>query len=402
MRKLIFFTLINFFMVICHAQNKEIHGVVMDNITKQPIEGVSVSVAENVFTLTNAEGDFKLFVPEDFEEIIFSHISYENKVLKTNKNSNDNVVKIYLKPETFTLDELVINTVSVNDILKNAYENSLKKLEKEITLHTYYREFINDVSQEKSKQTSTNMNVAFSDGLLDYHVKSNGKSDVYVKQSRALKTASDSLQTQKVNSSIDVREVLNDAYQMPMIKHLLKSNNYKFTKDFKEDSNGKGMYFIKVIPKENVQEVLYEGEIIIDEESNLVMQTDFKTSEEHYNKYAKSTKVLGYEFKNGMYETKVGYKLEGNKYIPYFEKFKTQSMFAFTLKGEKVYISFYTSTDLIVTGYQSNVKKVTKDERFRERTLYNAGKNYSEEYWKTNNTLLLTKKDQEILDKIIK
>ena len=59
MKKLIFFTLINFFVVICHAQDKEIHRVVMDNVTKQPIEGVSINVAENVtptFLLFDASG----------------------------------------------------------------------------------------------------------------------------------------------------------------------------------------------------------------------------------------------------------------------------------------------------------------------------------------------------------
>lgn len=400
MKKIILFTLINFVFGICYSQNKEIHGVVLDSETKQYIEGVSITVAEDIFTLTNAEGGFVLFVPENSKEIVFSHIAYQDKIIKL--NDKNNALEVYLTSEAYTLDELVVNTVSTNDILKNAYENSLKKLEKNTILETYYREFINNTGKEKKALESENLDVTFSDGLLDYYVKSNGKSDVYVKQSRALSGDIDSLKSQKVNSSIDVREVMNDAYQMPMIKHLLKSDNYNFFKDFKEDSNGKGMYFIKVVPKENVEAVLYEGEIIIDEEHNLIIETEFKTSEEHYNKYAKSTKLLGYEFKNGLYETKVGYKLDGNKYIPYFEKINTQSMFTFTLKGEKVNISYYTSTDLIVTGYKANVNKVDKAERFRERTLYNAGKNYNEEYWKTKNSLLLTKKDQEILNKLIK
>lgn len=385
---------------ITYSQNKEIRGVVKDIESQLPISGVSVSTGSNVFTVTNVEGGFVIFAPQETEELVFSHVSYA--VWAEELNSKKSFLEVYLEPETYTLEEMIFTMESAKGILENAYKNSLKKMEKSVVLHTYFREFIESNYLDSSHRmlAGNDTITTFSDGLLDYHVRNNGKSDVFVKQSRALDNKTDSLKSADNSSSIDVRKVMYDAYEIPMIKHVLKSKDYTFEKDYREEINGKGMYAITIVPKENVQEVLYEGEVLIDEPSNLILEINFKTSEKHHQKYVKTTRLLGFELTNGLYVLKTSYKLDGGKYLPYYKSINRQVTYGIPIKGGKYYVSSYSSNDLVVTGYEINIKSVDRGKRYRESTLYNAGMNYTEEYWKTQNTLLLTRKEQEMLDTI--
>lgn len=402
MKKWLLFIIVNFVLGVCYSQNNQIRGVVKDFKTQQPIAGVSVSAGNNGATATNAEGGFVIFVPQETEELIFSHVSYA--VWAEELNSKKSFLEVYLESEAYNLAELIFTVESGKDILENAYKNSLKKLEKSVILHTYFREFIESKYVDASNRmlAGNDTITTFSDGLLDYYVRNNGKSDVFVKQSRAFDNKADSLKSADDNSSIDIRKVMVDAYEIPMVKHILKSKDYIFEKDYKEDTNGKGMYAITIIPKENVKEVLYEGKVLIDEPSNLILDVYFKTSEKHHQKYAKTSRFLGFEFKNGLYESKMSYKLDESKYLPYYKALKHEVTYGIPIKGGKYYLSSYSSNNLVVTGYEANVKNKDRTKRYRESTLYNAGKNYTEEYWKTQNTLLLTKKEQDIIDKIMK
>lgn len=400
MRKWFLFIVINFVLGVSYSQNNQIKGVVIDFETQQPIAGVSVSAGSNVFTVTNTEGGFAIFVPKETEELVFSHVSYA--VWAEDLSSEKNFLKVYLEPETYTLEEMVFSVESANDILESAYKNSLKKMEKSVVLHTYFREFIenNYLDSRERLLSGTDTITTFSDGLLDYYVRNNGKSDVFVKQSRAFDSKDDSLKLADNNSSIDIRKVMYDAYEIPMLQHILKSKDYTFEKDYKESTEGKGMYAITIVPKENVQEVLYVGEVLIDEPSNLIFELSFKTSEKHHQKYAKTSRFLGFEIKNGLYELKASYKSVDGKYLPYYKSINHQVTSGVPIKGGKYYVSSYSSNDLIVTGYETDTKSIDRSKRYRQSSLYGAGMNYSEEYWKTQNTLLLTKKEQEILDKI--
>src|SRR5690554_648396 len=400
MKKWLLFIIVNFVLGVCYSQNNQIRGVVKDFKTQQPIAGVSVSAGNNGATVTNAEGGFVIFVPQETEELIFSHVSYA--VWAEELNSKKSFLEVYLESEAYNLAELIFTVESGKDILENAYKNSLKKLEKSVILHTYFREFIESKYVDASNRmlAGNDTITTFSDGLLDYYVRNNGKSDVFVKQSRAFDNKADSLKSADNNSSIDVRKVMYDAYEIPMIKHVLKSKDYTFEKDYREEINGKGMYAITIVPKENVQEVLYEGEVLIDEPSNLILEINFKTSEKHHQKYVKTTRLLGFELTNGLYVLKTSYKLDGGKYLPYYKSINRQVTYGIPIKGGKYYVSSYSSNDLVVTGYEINIKSVDRGKRYRESTLYNAGMNYTEEYWKTQNTLLLTRKEQEMLDTI--
>mgnify|MGYP003387477327 FL=1 len=84
------------------SQLTEVSGVVFDNKSKIPLEGVNISSNE-VGTVTNKDGKFRLLV-EDENEIIFSFIGYETISTKIKPQ-----MTIFMNPSVLRGDEIVVS-----------------------------------------------------------------------------------------------------------------------------------------------------------------------------------------------------------------------------------------------------------------------------------------------------
>ena len=80
-------------------------GTVTDLRTGRPIESVHVSVPERHYaTVTNADGAFTIKSDAPLKEVVFSYLGY-----KTLRQSVGNgIMKVYLVPEAFMLDEAMV------------------------------------------------------------------------------------------------------------------------------------------------------------------------------------------------------------------------------------------------------------------------------------------------------
>ena len=179
-----------FISFLSFAMSRVVTGTIKDATTLLPIESVSISAQNsNLGTISNSEGKFRLVFSDDLNAIQFSHLNYQvyAYVLKTGETE----VEIFLEPKSFQLNEILVRSKPVKELLSDAVAASKKKLEKSILLNTYYREFVK-VNQEYTR---------FSDGLLDYNVKrKSGASDLYVKQCRAKKLTEEPTDERAKNS----------------------------------------------------------------------------------------------------------------------------------------------------------------------------------------------------------
>lgn len=71
MKKLLFIVVCQFYIVVALAQQKTIEGVVQDEETGQPLEGISVQVKKSrIGTLTDASGHFSLQVDSKANPVV--------------------------------------------------------------------------------------------------------------------------------------------------------------------------------------------------------------------------------------------------------------------------------------------------------------------------------------------
>ena len=134
-------SLVVLFMLLSVAgfcQNQTVTGSVKDIVTLLPVELVSISVeGSNLGTVTNEEGLFRITLPTGATKLKFTHISYNSYELVIDPRKSE--VEIHLEPKSFTLDEIVLSSVPVNELLSLAVKASKNKLEKSLLMNTYGR-----------------------------------------------------------------------------------------------------------------------------------------------------------------------------------------------------------------------------------------------------------------------
>lgn len=90
------------------AQKRHIYGVVMDSLTDQRLENVSVTLGDGrTSAMTDADGIFELAIPTSAKFLNISRIGYEPKQLPVNRNSLD-LYSVYLTPKVQELGELTV------------------------------------------------------------------------------------------------------------------------------------------------------------------------------------------------------------------------------------------------------------------------------------------------------
>lgn len=384
---LVLILLVNFVF----SQSTTITGTIKDITSLLPVESVSVGVSNsNLGTISNEDGKFRITLPENSTKIEFSHLLYALETYTVKQN--DTEVEIFLTPKSFTLDEVVINHKPGKELLTDAVNASKDKLEKSILLNTYYREFVN----VDNKYTS------FSDGLVDFYVKrKSGASDLQVKQSRVFdlkdeKASEREKGIQSVNLN-DIRDAVTNAYNFKGLTQLLKDDSYNYGVETKTEENGNSIEIVTIQPKEGLEEEqLYNGTVIYDAKTRLILDIDLEFSPEH-KKFNKVHNLLIAKAKFNDFARKTKFKIDGDKYVMVYSQIKINFYMKF---GKMINNTFESLFDMTVLDYTEGEFKLDKQKKYKERSLFKNGNKYTEEFWKTQNVVLLSKAEEQIISSL--
>ncbi len=370
------------------SQSRTINGVIKDMTTMLPVESVSISLeGSNIGTISNEEGKFKITLPENTSVIKFSHLYYklENYTVK----QNDTDIEIFLEPKLYVLDEVVINQKPGKTLLNEAVDISKDKLEKSLLLNTYYREFIN----VDGKYTN------FSEGIIDYYIKrKSGISDLYVKQSRTfnLKDENASEREKAIGSFNlnDVRKAVSNAYRFNIINQILKSDNYYFSSETKSEPGGGKIEIITIEPKENIeQEMIYVGTVTYDFKTKLILDINIRFSPEH-KKYNELHNILIIKIKFNDIVRRASFKLDRDNYVMIYSQVKSNVYIKY---GKKIDNTFESLCDITTLDYKEGKFDLDKSKRYNNPSLFTNGNNYTEEFWKKYNVILLNDSEEKII-----
>lgn len=112
--------LLFFLMIISNITNAQIKikGSIIDSVSGKPISLVHiVENANKNGTISNEDGNFVINCKNLPAILEFSHISYEKRIIKIDKNSGNEIIK--LKSSTFNLPVISINAKKAVNITKN-------------------------------------------------------------------------------------------------------------------------------------------------------------------------------------------------------------------------------------------------------------------------------------------
>lgn len=367
-----------------HAQGI-VTGTVKDINTNENIDLVTISTGDLQYnTISNAEGNFKLEYPAGTEKIVLNYLGYAPLEVSLTDLPADNM--FYLESKGLELEEVVIMNTPMDEFIKNLVKTSYNKLNAPFLLSTYYREFVK-INDRYTK---------FSDGLIDYNVlkkKKEVESEVVVKQSRAIKLDIEDEEEIDVASPLDLRKAVSRDCNFGALSVIMESfKDYSFIVK-SQGKEGQKLQTIYFEPLPDVEKPLFAGTITYNPDNNLILNVDVHMAETH-KKYSKLRNFILIKARlDDIYYRSI-YSLNGDSY-----------RLSYSCLGGDVYVKnkkrfddhIIFKSDLIVTNFSSNLAAFTRKEKYKEKALYTRGTNYSEEFWKKNNSIQLTAQEEQII-----
>ncbi len=375
------------------GQVTRISGRLVNEINTEPIGYALIHIkGESANTITNSDGYFILsgnFSTND--SIVFSHLAYNSKTFIVSGFQKEQQV-IYLTPKTFTIDEITVLGGNVVDQLKDAIAQSLAKLKLPLRLETYYREFVK----------TNNQYTKFSDGLIDYELSGetdDPKTRVFVQQSRAneLKSETDKDIDWNLNSPLDIKKMVHPFFFNAIGRIVENAEKYEFHASVVNEKNSSRLIKIKFNPKPDIKELLYQGDIVIDEQSKLILSYDYG-QEQNPTKTSKIINVLIFKTQMNRFEVRSLFRLNQGNYQPWYTN--TRAEFRFW-NNKKLDVNFAFSSDLLVNNAVGEpFNPHSNKNSYSKKSLYPLGSNYQSEFWTNQNTIQLTDEEEKIVSKL--
>lgn len=343
-------------------------------------------------TLTNDTGDFSLSYPSGTKMIVFEHLGYTPLFMGVNDFPKDGI--IYMQAEDLILDEVVVMNFSMRDHIKGLVKSSVAQMQSPLQLSTYYREFIN-----MNKKF-----IKFADGLIDFNLDRQGdfiNTDLIVNQSRAVSFPESEEEAAIRVIPADVRNAVGMASNFNIINRIFDGKKsykkYEFLVKAQKTKAGQVTETIFFKPKDGIEEALYEGIIVYDPEKKRILNID-ATMAAPLRKFAKVRNLIVGKARLESFTYQSAFKIVDGQYMLSHSALYG-NMHVWNNSGS-INNVYRVKSDMIVTKFTSNFAEFSRKEKFKHRTLYEGGTNYTEKFWLTNNSIQLTEEEEAIVKTI--
>ncbi|MCL6266726.1 carboxypeptidase-like regulatory domain-containing protein [Flagellimonas myxillae] len=243
---------------------QQINGKVIDQNTGEPIPYCNIAVELSVSgTSSNELGEFVVAVDSLPTKIIFSHISYEKKVVELSEASD---LVITLEPLTHNLDEITLTASKDDSFAKSLARKAFQKAIQNVNRPHYGKAFY----RQKSK--NGDMYSEFSEIIYDIRYNNGGIDDweiiegryalnpggVHNKNFTLLSRLITPLQPATDELIFPMHPDLTNFYNLSIIDHITSGNTKIAVIDFK--------------PKKGLGVPIFEAEVYIDVASHDILK----------------------------------------------------------------------------------------------------------------------------------
>lgn len=360
-----------FFLVgfYAEAQKVQTKKVVVDKVTKLPLEKVNVyNLKDN--SITNEEGYFSFIT--DYNELNFSLIGYENLKLSFEEvNKRDT---IFLQSKTIELEEVVVGGEMA--IMKKVYA----KMKENYILEPYNENFFLRCVLKRNDELVR---------LQDIYGKVSRKSIFKTKTQPDNKCEVEILNMRKVGIK-DKEDFIYFEFQsfekLFDINAMISINleDFELTQEKNAANNFFKISFSKKIDNSVGQKT--SGYFIINKEDYAIVET-------HFDLYDDGEKVPfqkkgNVEYRTTIFKTTSNYRKSSSTNKYYLNNAKSDVRVEL-LGNEKVPKAFYDySTNFFVTN--SFIAEKAKSNLSMDKDIFKVKYPYSEQFWKSQNQLPLT------------
>lgn len=342
------------FLATCslNAQNvKEYQGKVVDQSNDKELVFASVTVKNsNIGTITNAEGEFSLKVPEENSsgELLITYLGYEERLVPLS-SFGDSPLTIKLRIKSTALSSVEVDAPrDPKELIRSIYKARAENyLSDPVRMTAFYRETI-----KKRRR-----NVSLSEAVVNVY------KSPYQRAGRDVVTLYKSRKSTDYNKLDTLALKLQGGPYNTLLVDLVKYPEYIFSGElidqyeFRFDRyttlGDRELQVIKFQPQEGIDLVLYEGELFLDAKNKVITNARFSLKIDNPYEAARlfvRKKPLRVEVTPENVSYWVDYKNDGNRW--YYSYSNAQLSFKVNWKG-KLFNSVYTLySEMAITDWK--------------------------------------------------
>ena len=228
---------IKIFLVVNQLMSQQIfkfEGKILDS-ENNAVPSVHIKLSHDFHgTITNEDGFFKISSDLCYPEIIISHLQFKTETIKLNcKKPFNNIIK--LETEIITLNEIVLNGITVTEIMKHCIQNFEKNHDDSKAIYTLFDRTVEYIDKQP---------IFVIEFLFDMIFKKAKKADFYLekyRQKKFIKEQTDDIRLIEIHRN---ENHLIRRYPASYLKKVRKNVNYKWLGTI--DRDNKKFYVINI------------------------------------------------------------------------------------------------------------------------------------------------------------
>jgi hypothetical protein len=368
---------------------KSIHikGTVIDSLSREPLSMVNIGVkGKTIGTATNKDGQFSLFLPSGYEgeTLVFSNLGFLRDSIFI--PPRDTIVTIKLAETSVHLPEVLIRFVQPEKIMQEVVRRKDENYPSEtLILTAFFRETIQQDEQyvDVSEAVIEVYKPPYSSGLALERVR-------FVRGRKGEFAGNMDLIDFKLQGGPFLFSRVDIVRQGGFLPDQEGNSRYRYSFEGMDYEYGRNVFVIGFEPRNDTGELLYEGEIRVDEETFAVVGANFEMT----NKTIRKSRDYLIRRDSRRYRTKpvfAGYQIYyrpwGNKWV--LNSVRGEMSMKISDRKKNVRTHFDTVSEMLVTDLRAGDRKEFKwSESFKpDYILSDEIESYDPEFWSHYNII---------------
>ncbi len=372
-------------------------GVVVSDDNQQFIPLVNIAVKGHPLgTTSNMEGKFQFLIPRRFlgKEIVMSAIGFHHK--KMHVPNNDTSLIVLLEPQTIQLNEIKVEYLKPDEIIKRFIENRrFNYFCEPMLLTAFFRESV--------KQDGKFIEV--SEAVLDIYKSSylnvnDNEEARFIKGRKKSEGGDVSIARLKLAGGPALFSAIDVAKHLDFISQE-NGTNYFYVYKGKDIVHDRVVYKLGFKPIVETEKIYYEGELYIDIETFALISAGFRMTKRtlrHSDKYLIQKHAKKIKSTPVFTNYHVDYRPYNDKWI--LNSVRGELIIRMQDKRKKTKTQFHALADLLITNAQNGKgQRIKYSETFKTNyVLADKITNYDSNFWKDYNVI----SPEEELEKVFK
>ncbi|WP_232526709.1 carboxypeptidase-like regulatory domain-containing protein [Marinilabilia rubra] len=375
-----------------------VQGVVIDSLDETPMGMVNVGViGKTIGTATNRSGQFSLYVPHSYagEKLVVSNLGYLREQIEI--PSRDTMVQVELRETSVRLPEVLVRHVEPMNLMQEVVRRKRANYASDpLILTAFFRESIQQDEQY----------VDVSEAVIEIY-KPPYTSEFALERVRFVKgrkgefTGDMEIIDFKLQGGPFLFSRVDIVRQGGFLPNQEGNSKYQYSFEGMDYDHGRNVFVIGFEPRNDDGELLYEGEIRIDEETLAIVGANFEMTRRTIRKsreYLIRRDSRRFRTKPIFAKYRIDYRPWGDKWV--LNSVRGEVSMKIADRKKNVRTEFNTVSEMLITDLrEGNRKEFRWSESFKANYILSEEiESYDPEFWSRYNIISPDESIREIFN----